>query len=470
MKLGIKITISMIMLVLLSMLIVASLSDMAIRKSFDAYLDKNLSLRFERIQSLLSEYYIENKGWENVQSFLEDPPIRGRGMGSGYGRQGQGQGRIPGQGFLMGPGSGDLLLLDLSGKVIAASKSTYLEKPTPETLVKHRAPIKTNEAVVGTLLMVDTRHGEWENEFITSVKNATIRAAAIAVIIALIFGVIISRRLTSPLSALSAAARRLAGGDLDSRVPVTTSDEIGALAASFNNMAESLEQNEKLRRNLIADTAHELRTPLSILRGNLECLQEGVVKLSPEVIISLHDEVVRISRLVNELQDLSLADAGELRLNQCQVAIDELVEKVTIPFSGEAKNKNVDFIVEVPNNLPTVNVDPDRIVQVLLNILGNALRYTNTGGSVRLIAGLQNGYIAFSILDTGAGIAPEDLKNIFERYYRTGPSRSRSGGGSGLGLAIAKGIVEAHGGRIWVESKLNEGSNFYFTIPVYRPR
>jgi signal transduction histidine kinase len=250
------------------------------------------------------------------------------------------------------------------------------------------------------------------------------------------------------------------------RVNVSTNDEIGELAESFNHMAESLERNEKLRKNLIADTAHELRTPLAILRGNLESLQEGVTSATPEVIMSLHDEVVRISRLVNELQDTSLAEAGELRLSCREISIEELVERVAMPFSGEARNKNVEFSVSVPAGLPKVKVDPDRIVQVLLNILGNALCYTPPGGRVSLSAGLEGKSILFSVKDNGEGIASDDLNNIFERFYRSDQSRSRSGGGAGLGLAIAKGLVEAHGGRIWAESKLNEGSVFCFTIPV----
>ena len=464
----------MVFLALLATLIAAFLAGKAIRTSFDYYVGRNLSYRLERVRAVLTQYYLERGGWEDVQYLFDDLQPRGMGMGPGYGRFGQGapwsgHGMMgPCLGLMMGPGAGDVLLVDLSGKVIAASNKEYMGKLPPEVSIRQGIPVQINGKTVGTLIPANTHHGEWESEFINSVTRATLWAAAAASILALILGIIISKHLTGPLSVLSSAARRLAGRDLGYRVPVVTGDEIGELAKAFNHMADSLERNEKLKRNLTADTAHELRTPLAILRGNLESLQEGVIAATPEVIISLHDEVVRISRLVNELQDIGLADAGELHLSRREAPVEELVEKVAMPFSGEAKYKNVNFTVDLPANLPAVHVDPDRIVQVLLNILGNALRYTPSGGKVTLSAVLAGDNIVFSIKDTGPGIAPEDLDNVFERFYRSDKSRTRAGGGTGLGLAIAKGLVEAHGGKIWAESRLKEGSIFSFTVPVYR--
>ncbi len=471
MKLGAKMSISMVFLVLLATLIAAVLAGKTVRTSFDQYIDKNFSFRLERAEVVLAEYYQVKGGWEDVQELFENQRPRGRGMGQGYGRVDQGESRTghgmgPGLGALMSNGTGDILLVDSNGKVAAASNHEYLGKTAHEVSLRQSVPVKVNESVVGTLALVNTRHGILESDFISSVNKAIIRGAAVASIIALVLAIIVSGRLTGPLSMLTDAARRLAGRDLSCRVSVATNDEIGELADSFNYMAESLERNEKLRKNLITDIAHELRTPLAILRGNLESLQEGVITGSPEVIISLHDEVVRISRLVNELQDISLADAGELRLNCRAVPVGDLVEKAAVPFSGEAKNKNVHFSVNIPADLPLLHVDPDRIVQVLLNILGNALRYTQPGGKIELSAVHGGDNVIFSVKDTGTGIAPQDLANIFERFYRSEQSRVRSGGGSGLGLAIAKSFVEAHGGSIWAKSKVNKGSNFSFTVPI----
>lgn len=472
MKLAAKISISMVLLALLATLIVSLLSGIAIRNSFDNYIDKNLSYRLELYGELLTSYYQDNNNWTDVQSVF-DTQSKGRGMSTGYGRmnqglRGTGHRMGPGMGLMMGSNTGDFLLTDLNGKIIAASDSTYIGKQAPDSAVKYSLPLKVNGDPVGTLIMLNNQRGEWESEFVSSVTRATLWAAVVAVAIALIFGVIISRHLSSPIAMLTVAAKRLAGRELGYRAAVSTGDEIGELASSFNDMAESLERNEKLRRNLVADTAHELRTPLSILRGNLESMQEEVITVSPETIISMHDEVLRINRLVNELQEISLADAGELRLNRRQVRVEELVEKVAMLSASEARQKDISFSADIPAGLPDLDVDPDRIVQVLLNILANALRYTRPGGMITLSAVPGIDEIVFSVKDTGDGIEAGELANVFERYYRSDRSRSRSGGGAGLGLAIAKSLVEAHGGRIWAESKVNEGSSFSFTVPVYK--
>jgi two-component system OmpR family sensor kinase/two-component system sensor histidine kinase BaeS len=417
---------------------------------------------------VLADYYLDKGSWADVQTVFDGLQLKGTGYGYYGGQAGHMGGRMSNGTAMMGLGSGDVLLLDAHGSVVASSDMELLGKPFSEASIGQRLPITVNDAAVGSLIVLNIQKGVLENEFINSLNEAILWAAVFAAIVALLLGILIAKHLTRPLAMLTNAASRLAGRDLGYRVPVISGDEIGALAISFNNMAETLERNERLRKNLIADTAHELRTPLSILRGNLESLQEGITKASPEIIISLHDEVMRITRLVSELQDISLADAGELRLNRRSVSVDELLEKATLLFSGEAKQKNVNFLVDIQAGMPQVHVDTDRIVQVVLNILNNALFYTQPGGSVKISAALQGDSAVFSIRDTGIGIAPEDIANVFERFYRSEQSRHRTGGGAGLGLAIAKGIVEAHGGRLWVESKVNEGSIFSFSVPVYK--
>ena len=469
MKLGAKISVSMVLLALLATLIAAWLAGFTIRRSFDEYVDRNLYYRLDGVRTVLADYYLDKGSWTDVQTVFDSLQLNGRGYGYYGGQAGRMGGHMSnGTAMVMGLGSGDVILLDANGIVVASSDIESLGKPVSEASIGQSLSIEINDAAVGSLIVLNLQKGVLENEFINSLNKAILWAAVFAAIVALLLGTLISKHLTRPLAMLTDAASRLAGRDLGYRVPVISGDEIGALAISFNNMAETLERNERLRKNLIADTAHELRTPLSILRGNLESLQEGVIKASPEIIISLHDEVMRITRLVNELQDISLADAGELRLNLRSVSVDELVEKATLLFSGEAKQKNVNFLVDIQAGMPQVHVDSDRIVQIVLNILNNALFYTQPGGNVTLSAVLQGDSAVFSIRDTGMGIAPEDLANVFERFYRSEQSRHRAGGGAGLGLAIAKGLVEAHGGKIWVESKVNEGSMFSFSVPVYK--
>jgi signal transduction histidine kinase len=471
MKLGAKISVSMVALALIATLIAAYVAGTAIRRSFDFYVDRNLTYQLDRIGVVLTGYYLEEGEWTGVQAVFDSLQLKGAGYGyyggQGVPRAGAGR-RAMGAETMMGPGNWDVLLLDVNDIVVASSDAALLGRPAPGSSIGQSALIEVNGVTVGKLIVVNEQKGIWENEFISSLNNAILWAAAIAAIIALILGMLVSKHLTRPLAMLATAASRLARRDLGYRAPVVTGDEIGELANSFNYMAENLERNERLRRNLIADAAHELRTPLSILRGNLESLQEGIIKPSPELIISLHDEVVRISRLVNELQDISMADAGELRLNRRSVLAEELVDKANLLFSSEAKQKNVDFQVDVLAGIPPVYADPDRMAQVILNILNNALFYTQPGGKVRLSAVVKDESVIFSIEDSGIGIAPGDLANIFERFYRSEQSRHRAAGGAGLGLAIAKGIVEAHGGDIWAESKVNEGSIFSFSVPIYK--
>lgn len=476
MKLRTKITLSMVALALLATLLAAGMSAVAISGSFNRYVAKNFTGRLERAAVLLAEYYRIRGSWEGLQDLLEDSapknrflsPGRPGGQQYGYGPAG----RFPAgpwQGLMSGPGYGDIFLVDNGGKVVASSRAEFVGGPLPDIPAKYGVPVKVDGTVVGTLVAVNVQLGELEKEFTGSVAAAAASAAAVVSFLALVTGYVISKRLTRPLSALSLAAHRLAGRDLGYRVPVDTEDEIGELAKSFNYMAESLERSERLKRNLVADAAHELRTPLSVLRGNLELLQEGVSVPSPEVLMSLHDEVVRMSRLVDELQEISLAEAGDLRLNWREFDVQELLEKVAALFEGKARSKGIEFDIRAGGELPRLWADQDRVLQVLLNLLDNAQKHTGPGGRIVLSAVPQEDGLVFCVEDTGSGIAKEDLEHVFDRFYRADRSRSRAGGGTGLGLAIAKSLVEAHGGKIWAQSTPGRGSIFSFILPV-KPR
>ena len=476
MKLTTKITLSLVALALLATLLAAGLSALAISGSFNRYVAKNFTGRLERAALLLAEYYRAKGSWEGIQELLEDSAPKNRFLLPGRpGNQQHGPpaGRVlggPWQGLMSGPGYGDIFLVDSEGKVVASSRKELVGSALPEVPAKYGVPVKVDGTAVGTLVAVNVQLGELEKEFTGSVTAAAVSAAAAASLLALIIGYVISRRLVGPLASLSQAAHRLAGRDLGYRVPVETEDEIGELARSFNFMAESLECNERLKRNLVADAAHELRTPLSVLRGNLELLQEGVSVPSPQTLMSLHDEVVRISRLVDELQEISLAEAGELRLNLVEFSVQELLEKAAALFEGKARSKDIEFIIRTGDDLPPrLWADQDRVLQVLLNLLDNAQKHTGPGGRIGLTAESCEEGVVFRVEDTGSGIAPEDLEHVFDRFYRADRSRSRAGGGTGLGLAIAKSLVEAHGGKIWAESALGRGSVFSFILPV-KPR
>jgi two-component system sensor histidine kinase BaeS len=258
----------------------------------------------------------------------------------------------------------------------------------------------------------------------------------------------------------------MADGHLDQRVVVRQVDEIGELGHAFNAMAEGLTRTEQLRRGMVADVAHELRTPLTNLRGYLEALRDGVADPAPPVLASLYDEAVLLSQLVDDLQDLALADAGQLTLHCELTDADELVAGAVRAVQPEAGHRGVS-IVFVRQSDPTTRVRADvrRIGQVLRNLLANALAYTPSGGQITVSTWAAEGQLTVSVEDTGSGIAPHHVPNLFERFYRVDSSRARATGGAGIGLAVVKQLVEAHGGRINVRSVLGSGSTFWFTLP-----
>lgn len=288
----------------------------------------------------------------------------------------------------------------------------------------------------------------------------------VAIVIALIITFFISRRITSPIRALTDSAQKLGKGDFSQRVNIKTRDEVGVLAQTFNMMAGDLERVEKLRRNMVADIAHELRTPLTNVAGYLEAIRDDVVKPDKATIISLSEETALLTRLVNDLQEIALADAGELKLERQPEDISQLIAQSVTAIRTKLSSKGLEISTEIQDNLPMVDIDYHRIGQVLGNLLENACKHTAKGGKIIVVARLEKEMVKISVNDTGEGIPAEDLPNMFERFYRVDKSRARTAGGSGLGLTIVKRLVEAHGGSVGVQSELGKGSSFMFTLPI----
>ena len=255
-------------------------------------------------------------------------------------------------------------------------------------------------------------------------------------------------------------------GDLTHRVRVQSPDEIGELAHAFNAMADGLTRLERGRRRLVSDVAHELRTPLTNLRGYLEALEDGVVQPTPAIIHALHEEAILLGRLVDDLQELALAESGHLRLVRQPVALAALITQAVQALQPVAADKGVTISTEVAPNLPPTSADPGRIGQVLRNLLDNALRHTPAAGQITVAATLRDTEIVVEVRDTGSGIAPDDLPHIFERFYRADQARARATGGAGLGLAIVRQLVALHGGRVWAASRPGTGTTFTFTLPL----
>lgn len=356
-----------------------------------------------------------------------------------------------------------LVILTLVFLIIAVALALAL----PGALGRHMAG-----GMMSTSGMMDERMRDPQltEGLLAAANEAFFLAGVAALLAALGLSAWLSRQLAAPLGEIARASQELAAGYYEKRVSINQDaaadpDEITELALSFNNMAAELEQTENLRRQLIGDVSHELRTPLTAIKGYMEGLLDGVLPADQETFQQVHREADRLQRLVADLQELSRVEAGNFELERRPVSVEELFRSLQKRMSAQFKEKAVQLKIIGAEQLPAVYADEDRLGQVLLNLASNALQFTPEGGTVTLAAAQQNGAVKFVMADTGIGIPAEHLPHIFSRFYRVDKSRSRQAGGSGIGLTIAKHLVEAHGGRIWVENA-ERGSTFSFTIPL----
>jgi signal transduction histidine kinase len=282
--------------------------------------------------------------------------------------------------------------------------------------------------------------------------------------LALLIGIILSRHFLRPLSELTVAIQAMRQGNLNQQVQVRTRDELGTLAQAFNDMSAQIHRANQLRQQMTADIAHDLRTPLMVISGYLEALRDGTFAPTPDRFEAMNREALVLKRLVEDLRTLSLADAGELKLQRQSIQPQELLGQVKQSFEPIADEQQVTLRLEVEPNLPDIDVDRERMVQVLANLVSNALHFTPEGGSVTLLARREGDKVQIAVKDTGSGIPEDKLANIFERFYRVEEARSQNRGESGLGLAIAKSIVEAHQGTIKAESQLGAGTSLTITL------
>lgn len=308
------------------------------------------------------------------------------------------------------------------------------------------------------------------NDFRAGFNETLFYAVIAAVIVAVIVSVFFSRGVVAPLRAMTDASQRIAAGHYDERVKINGDDELAQLGERFNQMAEKLEQVESMRRRLIGDVSHELRTPLTAIKGSMEGLMDGVLPATQETYQQIHAEADRLNRLVDDLQELSRVEAGSYHLDIKPVDVSALVQTVAKRLSLQFESKRISLDLELAPDLPRLQADEDRAVQVLTNLVGNAIQYTPENGKIIISAKNINNEIQIAVKDSGIGIPPEHLAYIFARFYRVDKSRSRrAGGGSGIGLTIARALVEAQGGRIWVESEgEGRGSILTFTLPIMK--
>ncbi len=352
------------------------------------------------------------------------------------------------------------------------ASGTSITQLSPALLSASSLPtilISTNVAssrLASPPLSSDTTSKTLSQNFLNTITHSFWLVIVLAWLLALLLTLALSNHILKPVRELTRIANRMERGDLSQRIRIRTKDEMGMLAHAFNTMADSLARSEQLRRNLVSDVAHELRTPLTNVRGYLEALKDGVIDPTGEMIASLYEESLLLSRLVVDLQELSLAEAGQLHLVRRPLALEEVIVKAVSSLQLQATNKQLALRVEMSPCLPRVEADAERVGQVLRNLVSNAITHTPPGGEIRIRARSINGEVLVSVDDTGEGIDEQHLPYIFERFYRTDASRSRATGGTGLGLAIVKQVVEAHGGQVEAESAPGRGSSFTFSLPV----
>ncbi|MCL4871128.1 MAG: HAMP domain-containing protein [Anaerolineae bacterium] len=391
----------------------------------------------------LADYYARTGSWTGVEELVIERA--GPGMGGGQGRR--------------------FALAEQEGRILVPGAGYPRQVRLNEEQLAVGVPIVVRGEQVGTLLVGGTAHAammgtqprtQFEANLIPGLGLAALGAAAFAAVL----GVVLARNLTRPLQELTAATRAVAKGELGVEVPVRSQDEIGELAYAFNQMNGELARGRQLRRQMTADIAHELRTPLSLILGHAEALQEGVLPPTPETFAIIHDEARRLNRLVDDLRTLSLVDAGELPLRLRPSSSQEILTSAAASFRPYATSKQVELLTEIEPDLPDLLVDPDRMAQVVGNLLANALRYTPERGRVVLRAHRHPEGVQWQVQDSGPGIAPEQLPHLFDRFYKADKARERGEAGSGLGLAIARSLVEAHRGRLWAESQPGYGATF----------
>jgi signal transduction histidine kinase len=419
------------------------------------YEELNNSVRMSRVISLISRYYFLNGSWDGIQALVEQ-------LGEMEEKR--------------------IILTDPMSITIADSEKDLVGKKYVTTEIGEDISlpiislpsqsdqdslfIPDSSLKIGTVYISPQDSSVLTIYLSSAINRFLIWGALLAIAFAIIITFFLSRRILSPIRALTNTAKKLGKGDFDSRVNIKDKGELGELANTFNSMASDLQRVEVLRRNMVADVAHELRTPLSNVSGYLEAIRDDVIKPEPAVIASLSEEVDLLSRLVNDLQELALADAGELKLERQPEDLTQLIAQSVKSIQAKVIEKGLTTSTTMPENLPLVYIDYHRISQVLRNLLANAIIHTPSEGNISVLAEPAGQFIRIVVSDTGEGIPPSDLPNMFERFYRVDKSRSRSAGGSGLGLTIVKRMVEAHGGKVDVTSELGKGSSFSFTIPI----
>ncbi|MFB6215195.1 MAG: sensor histidine kinase [Candidatus Bipolaricaulia bacterium] len=358
-----------------------------------------------------------------------------------------------------------IVLTDPSGVVLGDTASKLSGEKIDSNWSNKSVTINLGDFAIGRIYIKTQQRSPLQKTFINSVNKSVLTGGIIAGIVGIVLALLFSRNILKPIRELTEATKKMQQGELDQRVDTSSGGEIGKLGESFNELARRLKEQKTLREEMVSDVAHELRNPLSNIQGYLEGLREGMIDPTKQVFETLHQQSLVLNRLVNDLRDVNRAKAGKLNLDKKLLVLEDIISREIKALEAKAEEKEVELsqALSGPNLL---EADPERISQVVRNLIDNAITHTPKGGEIEIKTRTSSGEVVTTVSDDGAGIPEKDLPHIFDRFYRVDKSRSRGTGGTGLGLTIAKEIIESHGGRITAKSSEGEGSTFKFTLPL----
>ena len=450
---AIKLGLSFAIVILVSVALVYFFTATGITTRFATFSEQNKQQIARQVCNLLGEYRARTGNWIGVNQLLSSQQTMLVG------------GKLIVRRTFLIPGS--FSLANEQGTVFISTEQDQVGITLSPSQMDEGIPIEANNARVGTLLLdnVGTALAPAEEEFLASAKRSALLGGAIAFGLALLLSVLLISEVLSPLRILTRATEQIARGDLTQRVKLKARDEFGQLGDSFNRMIKNLRHSEEIRQSMTADIAHELRTPVTIIQGNLEAILDEIYEPTTDTIAPIYEETLRLGQLIDDLRDISLAEAKELQLNIEPIEVVSSIKQLVETISASL-DQGPQIRIEANSTIPQVPVDLKRFRQVLVNLLTNALRFTPQQGTIHVQVLRKDREVEVRVADGGPGISPVEIPHLFERFYRGDQARSRGQGGSGLGLAISKQLVEAHGGRIWAENDPSGGAIFVIRLPL----
>lgn len=462
-----KFVLSFALVIFASALIIVFSIRISTRSQYTKVINQNDMQRAEELAAVFASLYQENGNWESIVPLFDHPAPDGRQTGRGRMRRpgphmedaGSMYLRMLGQRFR-------IVLTDENNRVLADSRALLLGETLPAAAVKRGMPVEIENSIVGRIYvgtMIEPVLTSVDQAFLNSVNRGVFFAAFTGLVLSFLVTMFFFRRITAPVLSLSAASKNIAEGDYSVEVEESGNDELADLAKSFNNMTRALQRGDEWKKQIIADAAHELRTPVSLIKANLEMMLEGVYPIERQQLVSIHSETEKLSTLITELQALSSAEAGTLFVKREELSITALIGKVVPLFELSAQEKQVKIRKNEIEGVYSVAGDEVKLSQVFSNILSNALRFSPVNGVIEITLSAESKGVKISVEDQGPGIPKQDLERVFERFYKV--DKSRNQGGSGLGLAISREIIHAHGGKMWAESDGVSGTRVTIFLP-----